>query len=107
MMRCAVRWLRKTRQSKRDKHNATLPLDDDEPVPITPTKIPQEPPPPLETSNASFQSGLFNHDNEEAEENPTQMWPVSPVSSFQIDVSVSSIKSFVNSMPKTIFTPSS
>ena len=104
-MRCAVRWLRRTRLLKRERHNATLPLDEDEPVAVTPTKVPKEPPPPLETSNASFQSGLFTKTHDEEDENPTQMWPVSPVSSFQIDVSVSSIKSFVNSMPKTIFTP--
>lgn len=58
VMRCAVRWLRKTRQSKREQINATLPLDDDEPVPVTPKKLKEDQPDPAETSE--FQSGLFD-----------------------------------------------
>jgi hypothetical protein len=52
----------------------------------------------------SFREGLFTRTNEDK---PASLWPVSPISSFTLDISVNtSIRSFISNIPKTVFTPS-
>jgi len=58
----------------------------------------------VESPEESFQEAIFTRTNQE---NQQSLWPVSPIDSFSIDMSLNtSIGSFMSKLPKTQFTPS-
>lgn len=95
---CVSRWLRKIRGPRSED---TLTLDDDGNM-VTRRNKPQSI--DIGSPDESFREGLFTRTHEDK---PASLWPVSPISSFTLDISVNtSIRSFVSTIPKTVFTPS-
>lgn len=96
---CIARWLRRVKGPKILKDD-TLTFEPQDML-ITKTQVPNIDVPG--TPDESFREGLFTKTHEEK---PPTLWPVSPISSFSIDMSLNaSIGSFVSQLPKTLFTP--
>ncbi|CAG9311927.1 unnamed protein product [Blepharisma stoltei] len=94
----AVRWVRKFRGIKL-RINETMNFEEDG-IFRYKRNLPN-----INVSNIdeSVQEALFTKTNEDR---PQTLWPVSPITSFVLDVSLnSSVGSFVSNLPKTVFTP--
>ena len=95
---CVSRWLRKIRGPRRT--DDTLALEDGEDVIHRRNKAYSI---DVGSPDESFREGLFTKTHEDK---PPTLWPVSPISSLSLDISVNtSINSFVSNIPKTVFTP--